>query len=298
MLGVDIGSCYIKLVALRRHRGRWHLQACAAHRVADDCADEPGRALPAALALLPLALRRKLPAVGFALPASALSVRLLDLPAGLAPDELDLAVRIECEQALSAADEPVSFDYRRCGERFLSVACRQSLLDNMLSVFADAGVKPVLAGADALMIADTLSADAITDEQRLYVDAGGSGVRLLAVRAGEPVYLRSHLLSDSRSTRGNPAAFPLLLRRAIQQYRMFDMLARPEQIVLYGGAAAVAGVREALLQAFDVPVSCINPFTHSDIRDADQNTIHLPDGLDVSAYMLASVLARQELPWQ
>lgn len=294
MLGIDIGSRYIKLVALQRRRSRrrrWQLQACVTYRIPQPLTGVPARALQAALQLLPPALQRQLPCVGIALPGSELWIRCIDLPPQLAASELDLAVRMECEQALKPATSPICLDYRPCGERTLVVACRQSMLDQALAVLAAVGIKPALVGVDALIVADTMSPAAASTQLSLYIDAGASGVRLLALRAEEVIYQRSHRLPEPEGS-DESAAYLLLLRRAIQQYRLFDMLSRADNIFLYGGAASLPAVHTTVEQAFEAPALRLNPFAH--VETARPRGVVLPDQMGVSAFTLAFALAQQE----
>jgi Tfp pilus assembly PilM family ATPase len=126
VIGIDIGSRYIKLVALGWRRRSWQVNACLMHETGDN----PVAALRAALQLLPASLRRKPLRVAIALPTSELLIKTVRLPRGLEHEQIDLALRIECGQA--EGSEKLYLDYRLLNspdqgegpEQLLAVACR------------------------------------------------------------------------------------------------------------------------------------------------------------------------------
>lgn len=293
MLGVDIGSSYIKLVSLKKHGRQWRLQACAAYRVADEHASDPAHALRAALQLLPAVVNKKLPVAGIALSAVDLLIKSIKLPAGLTDDEVRLALRMEFEQAAGLVSDDICMDYCHCGEHLLAVVCPQALLDKSVAVLSEAGIKPALAGVDALLVADSLSSDIGDGGSGLYVDAGATSILLYCTKARIPVYARRYVMPDRTGCDDDPAGYVLMLRRAVQQFRMFDMLSRPDSIVVYGGAATLAGVQETLRQSFDLPVHRADPFAALQICDTDPAMVS--SDLPASAFTLACLLARQEV---
>lgn len=299
MLGIDIGKRYIKMVGLRWHRGRWRLQACVASKVAHKSGlhrdSDPAQAVIEALQLLPADMRKKLPRVGIALPTAELLVKTVDLPPELSPDQIDQALTLEFEQALMPDAERICLDYRRSGRQILAVACRQSLMDKVVATLAAAGIVPALASADAMLIADDLPSEFNSQFNKaglgLYIDAGATGIRLHSMRVGIPLYSRSHALPDESCCDNDSAAWLLMLRRAIQQYRMSDMLSKPDAIMVYGGAATLPGVHELLQHSFGMPVHCFNPFSAWQIEDADH--LMTPVARHACAFTLACALARQ-----
>ncbi|MDO8907722.1 MAG: pilus assembly protein PilM [Pseudohongiella sp.] len=296
MIGLDIGNRFIKLVALGRHRGSWQLEAC----IARESGTDPVPGLQAALQSLPSSLRRKPLRVAIALQSTELFIKTVQLPYGLDHNQLDLALRMELGQGSLAAPEEICLDYRLPGrpdhqgpsEQVLAVACRQSLMDVSLNALRSAGVEPALVGADVMLIADDMSSASRNPELELFVDAGATGIRLYSMRSGVPAYSRSHALLNSSGSLDDPAGYLLLLRRAIQQYRMFDMLSKPATIFLYGGAAALSGVQDLLQQSFGMPVRSIHPFSDSQLRERERFVI--PEELHESSFTLAYVLAKQD----
>lgn len=291
MLGIDIGSRYIKLVALGRRRGQWQLQSCVAYKIPPEFVGDRSGSLASAMRLLPSAITDKLPAVGIALSVADVIVKAVQLPSHLTDDQLDMALRMELEPALGAAADSMCLDYRRGAQQVLAVACPQPVMDKSLAAFEALAIKPVLVGVDAMLIADSLRPDSGDGRVTLYVDAGASGIRLCSVRAGMPVYHRSHALPDQGSCVDDPAAYLLLLRRAIQHYRMFDMLSKPDAIVVYGGAADLPQLPDIVQQSFGLTAQLVNPFARFDVCDADSGV--LPADFHAGAFTLACALACQ-----
>lgn len=288
MLGIDIGHGFIKLVALDRRRRRWRLSAC----IAQQCHGDPVQALLMALQLLSASTKRRLPRVGIALPVAEMVTKTVALPAGLGHDQIDLALRVELEQALMPGAGSICLDYCQAGAQVLAVACQQSLMDQALVPLAAAGIEPALAAADVLLIEGNLPSGCCQRGPGLFIDAGATGLRLYSIHAGVPVYSRSHVLPELNGAATDPAAYLLLLRLAIQQYRMSDMLSKPDVLIVYGGAAALPAVQTFLQQSFAMPVHCLDPFSAWQIGDADQ--ICAQTGLHASAFTLACALAQQD----
>jgi Tfp pilus assembly PilM family ATPase len=295
MIGIDIGSRFIKLVALGRRRGKWHVNACLMH----ETGDHPVTGLQAVLQSMPSSLRRTPLRVAIALPTSELVIKTVQLPGGLEHEQIDLALRMECGQA--AGSEKICLDYRLLNnpdpdersEQLLAVACRQSLMDSSLAALHAVGIEAALAGADVMLIADGLSSVSCHPELELFVDAGATGIRFYLMRAGIPGYSRNHVMTNNACVSDDPEGYLLLLRRAVQQYRMFDMLSKPANLFVYGGAAALSAVRDFLQQSFGLPVQCISPF--SDQRICGRAQFTPPAQLPESAFTLAYMLARQDV---
>jgi Tfp pilus assembly PilM family ATPase len=295
VIGIDIGSRYIKLVALGWRRRSWQVNACLMHETGDN----PVAALRAALQLLPASLRRKPLRVAIALPTSELLIKTVRLPRGLEHEQIDLALRIECGQA--EGSEKLYLDYRLLNspdqgegpEQLLAVACRQSLMDSSLAALNAIGIGPALVAADVMLIADVMSSVSDSPDLELFVDVGATGVRLYQMRSGVPGYSRSHVMLNNSSVVSDPDAYLLLLRRAVQQYRMFDMLSKPANLFVYGGGVALSAVRDFLQQSFGLPVQCIAPF--SDRRICGRAQFTPPAQLHESAFTLAYMLARQDV---
>jgi hypothetical protein len=165
-------------------------------------------------------------------------------------------------------------------------------MDAALATLSAVGIAPTLVCADIMLIAEHLASVSYDSELHLFIDAGATGVRLHSIRAGVPLYSRAHSMVGESCSADNLIAYTRLLRRALQQYLMFDMLSKPARVYLYGGAAVLPGVHQLLEQLFALPVHQLDAFSAWKICAADQVVAHT--NLHACAFTLACVLAGQE----
>ena len=269
VIGIDIGSRSVKLVVMSRRRDRWLLQAGLSMQLAGSAAPT----IQTMLASLPRSLRTKLPQVHVTISCANVMLRKVVLPAMLDADQLDMAVSIEIEKDLPAAEyQSLFFDYSEIAARdsdqeykapntriWLAVACSSAVMQPCLATLKSAGLMPAQVAPDVLAIDGNARSDEGDRNRYLYIDAGFSGIRLYALCGGVPGYVRSHVFGSNAQACIHASDFLLSLRRALQQYRLSEMMAQPSLVFVYGGGSAMPGLSELIQQYCGCAAHVINP---------------------------------------
>ena len=306
VIGIDIGSYAIKLAVLRRRQHRWLLLCGKSVPVADN----PGKTLGSMLGSLPCWLRLSQPRIVLSIHCAGVMFRKTKLPATLDLQQVDLALRLDLEKHLPQEDQQGLFmDYcpvtladgdsdagHQLTRMWLTAVCTDALMQECLQPLRAVRRMPAQVAIDVMVmaaasspragehqIAHLLDAD---NSLHLYIDAGFSSVRLCAMTAGVPGYVRSYPLSGGQM-RADCSGFLLIMRRALQQYRMSEMLTQPARILLYGGRAATSGLSELIRQFFGSNPQSIDPFTDWPVDNACLKSKSVPPTILAPAIALA-----------
>jgi Tfp pilus assembly PilM family ATPase len=274
-LGIDIGSHSIKLAAMRRRRRRW-LLLCG---MSEPVAGNAGETLEQMLRALPASLRSSHITADVALQGARVMFRKVQLPATLDCQQLELAINLELQKHMPPQDAQALFaDYHPIAAReadagresiasttWLTATCPAPVMNDCLQALEKARVKASRVCIDVLAL-DACETQARAQSQSekclyLYIDAGFSAIRLYAVNAGVPGYIRSYPLAPAAQQANDSAEFLLTMRRALQQYHMSDMLAQPERVLLFGGRSASPGLDGLIQQYCGCNPHAIDPLT-------------------------------------
>jgi len=272
-LGIDIGSHSVKLAAMRRRRRRW-LLLCG---LSEPVVSSAGETLEQMLRSLPASLRSSRITADVALHGARVMFRKVLLPATLDPQQVDLAINLELQkhmpshdvQALFADYHPIAMREPDAGREsvasttWLAASCPAPVMNDCLQALEKARVKPSRVCIDVLALAacntQTRAQSHSEKSLSLYIDAGFSGIRLYALNAGVPSYIRSYPLASVAQQGNDSAEFLLAMRRALQQYHMSDMLAQPERVLLFGGRSASPGLDDLIQQYCGCKPHAIDP---------------------------------------
>lgn len=300
-LGIDIGSHSIKLAVMRRRRGRWFLLCGMSELVAGSA----GETLDLMLRALPASLRGRHVVVDVALQCAQMMFRKVVLPATLDHSQVELALTLELQRHLAAQDAQALFmDYHPIAAResdagrenvasttWLTATCPAAVMSDCLQTLEKAGVKPSRVCIDVLAL-DACDRQAIAQPQGekslcLYIDAGCSAIRVYALNAGIPGYIRSFPLVPAPEQSKDDAEFLLTMRRALQQYQMSDMLAQPERVLLFGGRYASPGLDDLIQQYCGCNPHTLDPLTDWPLERIDTPPLSVPPTLLAPAIALA-----------
>ena len=165
LIGLDIGSSSIKLVALARARGGWRLVAAAEAPTPDGSVREGLCTDPVAVAdALRQVIFKKRPhhqRVAVALSGHAVIVKRLSLPA-MSDDQLAEAMSWEAEQYVPFDLAEVQLDYQVLSKRteassamdVLLVAAKRDRIEDRTLVVAQAGCEAVVMDVEAFALAN------------------------------------------------------------------------------------------------------------------------------------------------
>jgi Tfp pilus assembly PilM family ATPase len=273
MLGIDIGSHSIKLAAMRRRRRRW-LLLCG---MSEPVVGNAGETLERMLRTLPASLRSRHITADVAVQGARVLFRKVLLPATLDDQQVDLAINLELQKHMPSQDAQALFaDYHPIAGRepdagrdsvasttWLTATCPAPVMNDCLQTLEKTRVKPSRVCIDVLAL-DACDTHARAQSQgekslNLYIDAGFSAIRLYALNAGVPGYIRSYPLAPVARQAGDRAEFLLTMRRALQQYHLSDMLAQPERVLLFGGRYASPGLDDLIRQYCGCNPHAIDP---------------------------------------
>jgi len=300
-VGIDIGSDSIKLAVMRRRRGRW-LLLCG---MSEPVAGHAGETLHQMLRDLPASLRRRHVTADVALQCAQIMFRKVVLPATLDHSQVELAVNLELQRHMASEDaEALFMDYQPIAARepevgrenlasttWLTATCPAAVMGDCLHALEKARVKPLRVCIDVLAL-DACDRQTGAQSQSgkslyLYIDAGCSAIRVYALNAGVPGYIRSFPLAPVSQQGEGGTEFLLTMRRALQQYHMSDMLAQPERVLLFGGRYALPGLDDLIQQYCGCSPHALDPLTDWSVKSTVMSPVSVPPTLLAPAIALA-----------
>ena len=173
LLGVDIADDAVRVVELRRQRGKLSCRHCGAVALAPgvmlegNVEDMPG--LAEALRQAHHDSGSACTRVALAMPATALITHAIRLPAGLPEEQLEILVELEAAQYMPFALEDASLDFFTLGPApplagqtvpevdVLLVAARRASVQHRLDAAREAGLLAVVMDSEALALQAALA---------------------------------------------------------------------------------------------------------------------------------------------
>lgn len=173
LLGVDMADDAVRVVELRRRRGKLSCQHCGSAALPAGVMLEGHVEDPQGLAsAVRLACRNSGSActrVALAMPATALITHAIRLSAGLPEEQLEILVELEAAQYMPFALEDASLDFYQLGPappfagqtqqeiEVLLVAARRASVQRRLDAATAAGLTPVVMDSEALALQAALA---------------------------------------------------------------------------------------------------------------------------------------------
>lgn len=259
-VGLDVGSAFIRAVALRRTRHGWTLVAAGEASVAD-----PGSDVRATIQRLldDLALRRVNVAV--AIPAGAAVVRRLSLPAESLPD-LETRVALEAEQQMPVGPDQTSISYQLLQRRqpddgylmdegaldvILGIAKRSEVAERAAFV-AGRGRRVGVADVEGLALANAFALNYPDQtDAALLVHVGHRSTVTCLIERGE--------VTATRGFGVGGAGFPAGIGDLTSALRQFAAPGTPGRVFLSGGAWQTDGLSSRIASEFRAPVDPFDP---------------------------------------
>lgn len=297
LIGVDIGTSAVKVVALARRRPPcWSVVPLPEDAIRDKQVRQPeavAMALRTALAELGRVPRRAALAVG----GAAVMTREWRLPAGLMEEELEARVREEAVSALPFDPDRVYLDFQVLGpdpedsglQQILLAASRADQVDGRLSAAREAGLRPVLVELETFALEQAAARLAGDGEAVALADIGAGSLTVALASEGEGHFSRSQALSGTPLASGLATArgigraeaegalrqgelppeellTPFLEAVRAQLHRLLplaeDQAGRPaNRLLLAGGGALTPGLAAALGDSLAIPVGLAHPLS-------------------------------------
>ena len=173
LLGVDMADDAVRVVELRRRRGKLSCRHCGSAALATGVMLEGNvedlQGLAAAVRQACRDSGSTCTRVALAMPATALITHAIRLPAGLPEEQLEILVELEAAQYMPFALEDASLDFvmlgpapslagQTCSEiDVLLVAARRASVQRRLDAAKAAGLTPVIMDSEALALQAALA---------------------------------------------------------------------------------------------------------------------------------------------
>lgn len=279
LLGVEITPPFIRLVQLRRYRGRptvqaWALEPWPAAAMHNGWIADPellGAALLRVVQRSAVQGRR----VAIALPSALVIEKRVSMPTDVAEEVIGERLASDFAQFVPFALEDAAFDFQAVApdpddaqsQRILITACHMALLDVLHAGLECAGMRACVVEPDSHALNRVAQADGLQEGVLLQVEADALafyewGVEPLPLRREVPGYVQGDYVQ--------------WLATAMDNYLLSSPgRALPEQLLLAGAGVAEPHLPGQLQQRLGLQVRHFDPFKH----------LALAPGLESSALM-------------
>jgi type IV pilus assembly protein PilM len=217
MLGLDISSTTVKLLELSRQGDGYRVENYSVKPLPPNAVVEKNindvDAVAQALKALVQQSRTKLKDVAVAVAGSAVITKVIEMPAGLNDDAMELQISLEADQYIPYPLEEVALDFHVQGPspknpdsvEVLLAACRRENVDLRASVLELAGLNPKVVDVEAYTIerAFGLLREQMEEQEEhvvAVIDIGSTMTTLSILVDGKTVYTREQLFGGKQLT--------------------------------------------------------------------------------------------------
>lgn len=217
MLGLDISSTTVKLLELSRHGDGYRVENYSVKPLPPGAVVEKNindiDAVAQALKALVQQSRSKVKDAAVAVAGSAVITKVIEMPADLSEDAMELQISHEADQYIPYPLEEVALDFHVQGPsqknpesvEVLLAACRSENVDLRASVLELAGLTPKVVDVEAYAIerAFGLLREQIEEQEEQVVavlDIGSTMTTLSILVSGRTVYTREQLFGGKQLT--------------------------------------------------------------------------------------------------
>ena len=203
LLGVDIGSSYIKLLGLSRQAGNFHVDCYSVVHLPEGAViDNNVQDVPVVAEALEKGLRlanTRLKHAATSVPTSVVIVKQLEFSKSFSEDELEDQIKVEADQFIPYPLDEVAIDFQIQGESesspelnaVLLVACRQDSIQSREDSINGSGMICDVIDVDTYAIERVFPVLAeihdLLDKTIGLVDIGASSMTLYVLENGEVV---------------------------------------------------------------------------------------------------------------
>ncbi len=217
VIGLDISSTSVKLIELSRQGDRYRVESYAVkalppNAVVEKNINELEPVAETIQAVVQLA-KNKTKFAAVAVAGSAVITKLIEMPAGLSEDAMEMQITLEADQYIPYPLEEVAIDFEVQGvsERnpdqveVLLAACRRENVDLRVDVLDIAGLQPKVVDVEAYTMerAFKLIEEQLEDQEDqvvAIVDVGSTMTTLSVLVSGKTVYTREQLFGGRQLT--------------------------------------------------------------------------------------------------
>lgn len=258
LLGIDISSTSVKLLALSRQGARYRVEAYAVEPLPANAVIEKNiaelNAVGQALSRVLIKARTRLRNVAVAVAGSAVITKTIEMDAGLCDDDMENQLKIEADQYIPFPLDEVAIDFEVQGasarnpERVdvLLAACRKENVEVREAALALAGLTARVVDVEAHALERSfglLANQSVLPKDRLVavVDIGATMTTLSVLHHGRIIYTREQLFGGRQLTEDIQRRYGLTLEQAGLAKKQGGL---PDDYV----SAVLQPFREALVQ--------------------------------------------------
>ena len=217
VLGLDISSTTVKLLELSYSGDRYRVESYAVSSLPHDAVIEKNvndiDGVANAVRSVVAQSRTKLKTVAAAVAGSSVITKIIDMPQGLADDDMETQLTLEADQYIPYPLEEVAIDFEVQGpssERdnqveVLLAACRRETIDSRVESIEGADLTAKIMDVEAYameraysLIQHQLELD--TDSTVAVVDIGATMTTLSVLNNGQTIYTREQLFGGKQLT--------------------------------------------------------------------------------------------------
>ena len=216
LLGVDIGSSYVKVLGLSKRSGNLHVDCYSVVHLPEGAViDNNVQDVPVVAEAIKKGLllaNSRLKQAAASVPTSVVIVKQLEFSKSFSEDELEDQIKVEADQFIPYPLDEVSIDFQIQGESdtstelndVLLVACRQDSVQSREDAVNGAGMSCDIIDVDTYAIERVFpvlaQAHDILDKTVGLVDIGASSMTLYVLENGEVVYSREQAFGGNDLT--------------------------------------------------------------------------------------------------
>ena len=222
IIGLDIGSSYIKVVQLKEKKGSYDLDAFGTLALPPELIVEGSiidslRLVESIGELLKKAkVKSKSCVIGIAGHTSVI-IRRITLPE-MSEEELSESIKFEAEQYVPFDIDDVNIDFQILGPLdepgqmdVMLVACKKDIINEYTQVVREAGLNPVVVDVNTFCIGNAYEINNELDPDRsvALVDVGATTININVLKGGVTVFTRDAAIGSNRHTEALQQEFGL-----------------------------------------------------------------------------------------
>ncbi len=217
VLGLDISSTTVKLLELSFTGGRYRVESYAVSSLPQDAVIEKSvndvEGVSNAIRTVVSQSHTKLKNVAAAVAGSSVITKLIDMPAGLSEDDMEIQLTLEADQYIPYPLEEVAIDFEVQGispdgdkrVEVLLAACRRETIESRVEAIEGSELVPKIMDVEAYAMERAFSLlrnqlDLDEDSTVAIVDIGATMTTLSVLNDGQTIYTREQLFGGKQLT--------------------------------------------------------------------------------------------------
>ena len=206
MIGLDIGTRFIKAVALEKSGDQYTLQALACEPIVGNAFAERDikdfEAVSHALKKVKLALKSKNKQVAIAVSGSTVLNKIVYMDPGQTDHELESQIELEADSLIPYPLDEVYIDFEEVADsetannkvEVLLSAVHKELVDRRITLLGEVGYEAKIVDIESYALGSAVSSFITQEEDEISccINVGASHLQMCAVKNGQVIYTKDH----------------------------------------------------------------------------------------------------------